>query len=63
MSNALVAEKIALFAKHTSFLCDCFKRIKAWKIIVLGFVKHEHSIPELVECPESKEEKPFTLHA
>ena len=63
MSYALVAKKIALFAKHTTFLCDCFKSIKTWKTIVFGFVKHEHSIPELVEHPESKEEKIFTSHA
>ena len=47
----------ALFAEHTSFLCDCFKSIKEWKTVDLGFVKHEYSILELVEHPESKQEK------
>ena len=57
VSDALVVEQIALFAEHTTFVWDCFKSIKAWKIVDLGFVKHEHSILELVECFEIKEEK------
>ena len=57
MSDALVIEQIALFFKHTSFLCECIKSIKAWKTIDLGFVNHEHDIPELVKFFESKEEK------
>ena len=55
--NALVVKQNALFAENTSFVCDCFKSIKKWKTIDLGFVKHEYSILELVEHPESKEEK------
>ena len=63
VSNALVAEQIALFAKHIAILCDFFKSIKAWKTIDLVFVKHEHGILEFIKCPISKEEKPLTLHA
>ena len=63
MLDALAAEQTALFSEHTAFACDCFKSIKAWKTIVLGFVKHEHGIPNLVEHPERKEEKNSMLHA
>ena len=55
--NVLAVEQTNLFVKHTIFLCDCFKSIKSWKTIVLGFVKNEHSIIELVKFPKSKEEK------
>lgn len=63
MLDVLVVEKTTFFVKHTTFACDCFKSIKAWKIIVLGFLKHEHNILELVQCPKSMEENPFTSHA
>ena len=56
MPDALVVEEIALFVEHTAFVRDCFKSIKAWKIVDFGFVKHEHDIHELVEHLESKEE-------
>ena len=42
--NALAAKKTTLFAKHTTFTCDCFKIIKAWETIVLGTVEHKNRI-------------------
>ena len=57
MPDVLVVEKTTLFAEHATFWCDCFKSMKAWKTMVLGFLKHEHDIPKLLECPKSKEEK------
>ena len=56
MPNALFVEQMALCAKHTYFICGCFKSKNAWKTMILGFVKHVHDIPKLVECPKRKEE-------
>ena len=57
MPDGLVPEKNTLFFEHTAFVCDCFKSIKAWKTVVLEFVKHKHDILELIECRKRKEEK------
>ena len=63
VSNALVIKQIALFVEHTIFLCDCFKSRNTWKPMFLGFVKHEHDIPDFVEHPENKGGNLSTLHA
>ena len=57
MLDDLVFEKTTLFVEHTTFLCDCFKSIKAWKIVILGFVKKGHGILELIKCLKRKKEK------
>ena len=57
MPDALVVEKISLFSKYNAFVCDCFKSIKAWKIVDLGFLNHKHGIHKLLKHLESKEEK------
>ena len=51
----------ALVSEQTTFCMWLFQSIKAWKTVVLGFVKHEHDIPDVVECPKSKEEKLSTI--
>ena len=61
VSDGLLVKQIALFTKKISFFMWLCQSIKEWKTIVLGFVKYEHVIPNLVEHPKSKEENALLI--